>query len=336
MQTTNPTHVKLSRLRPGPRFYSGVLILIFFVAFIAHVRVNGIFACPVGEYAGDHYLGHCETSGYGDYDHGAFWFDLEPTIRASAQSADVLFVGNSRMQFGFSVPALGRWFASQDQNYYLLGFSHGENANFIGPVLNKLQPEARAYIVNADEFFVDFWSGPGHAVLHRNDSLPRYKAKRLWQSFHRFTCERAALCGNTMAFFRQRETGEWILGGQSVGTPAPADQVLVADEIRVAELQDTASNFVSGLDVARGCVIFTYVPPKASDRASAMLLADALGVPFVSPQLEGLQTFDGSHLDRESAQRFTTAFFEEAAPILGRCLAEKSPQVAVAGREDAA
>ena len=314
----------LERLRPGPRFYSFVLVFVFFTAFIAHVRINGIFACPVTEYAGNHYLGHCETSGYGDYDHGAFWFDLEPTIRRSVRSADVLFVGNSRMQFGFSAPALGRWFASQDQNYYLLGFSHSETANFLGPVLDVLQPQARVYVVNADEFFVDFWSGPGRAVLQRDDALARYQTKRLWQSIHKFTCERTPICGDTMAFFRQRETGEWILGGESVGEPAMADQTLALDETRVAELRGPALDFISTLDVASECIIFTYVPPKVSDRATIQSLAAAVGVSFVSPQLEDLRTFDGSHLDRDSAQRFATAFFEEAAPHLNRCLAEET------------
>jgi len=317
-------------LRPGPRFYSATLVLVFFTAFLAHTRVNGIFACPVTQYGGNHYLGHCETSGYGDYDHGAFWFDLEPVVRAAARSADVLFVGNSRMQFGFSAPALGYWFASRDQDYYLLGFSHGENANFLGPLLDSLQPKARVYIINADEFFVDSWTGPGRTVLHSEDSLSRYRAKRRWQTIHRFICERAAICGNTMAFFRQRETGEWMLGGESVGNPAMADQALAVDEARVASMRGAALDFVSELGVPRECVIFTYVPPKISDRATVQSLAMAVGVPFVSPKLDGLHTFDGSHLDRSSAQRFTAAFFDEAAPLLQRCL-EESTQTGILG-----
>lgn len=310
----------MERLRPGPRFFSFVLVLVFIASFVAHARINGIFACPATEYVGDHYLGHCETSGYGDYDHGAFWFDLEPTARRAAQSADVLFVGNSRMQFGFSAPSLGRWFASQDRNYYLLGFSHSENANFLGPVLDELDPEPRVVIVNADEFFVDFWSGPALAVLRKDDALTRYRNKRRWQSVHRYVCERMPVCGNTMAFFRQRETGEWILGGESVGEPAIADLDLALDEMRVAEMRGPALEFISALDVARECILFTYVPPRESDRATIESLAEAVGVPFVSPQLEDLRTFDGSHLDRDSAQRFTTAFFEEAAPLIRQCL----------------
>ena len=104
-------------------------------------------------------------------------------------------------------------------------------------MISELQPQARVYVVNADEFFIDFWSGPGRDVLQSDDALTRYRKKRAWQSIHRFVCERASVCGNTMAFFRQRETGEWILGGDSVGEPAVADQALALDEARVAELR---------------------------------------------------------------------------------------------------
>ena len=33
---------------------------------------------------------------YGDYDHGAIWFGLEPAADAAAANAQVLFLGNSR------------------------------------------------------------------------------------------------------------------------------------------------------------------------------------------------------------------------------------------------
>ena len=75
------------------------------------MRGAGIFACPATAYGGNHYLGYCQGSAYGDYDHGAVWFGLEPGVREAAAAADVLFLGNSRMQFGFSAPALGQWFA---------------------------------------------------------------------------------------------------------------------------------------------------------------------------------------------------------------------------------
>ena len=124
-------------------------------AFLYHMREAGIFACPATAYGGNHYLGYCQGSVYGDYDHGAVWFGLEPGVREAAAAADVLFLGNSRLQFGFSAPALGDWFADSGARYYLLGFSHNETAKFTGPLLTSLQPKARAYVINVDKFFFE-------------------------------------------------------------------------------------------------------------------------------------------------------------------------------------
>lgn len=80
------------------------------VAFPLQLRWNGIFACPANGYSSDSYLGYCQATAYGDYDKGAFWFGLEPGLREVVAAADVLFLGSSRMQLGFSAPALRDWF----------------------------------------------------------------------------------------------------------------------------------------------------------------------------------------------------------------------------------
>src|SRR6185312_4390360 len=110
------------RLRLGPLLYTLAIFAVTAATFGFHLRRDGIFACTASLYEGDSYLGCCGGTAYGDYDHGAFWFDLEPDARHHAAAADVLFVGNSRLQFGFSAPALGHWFSANDLNYYLLGF----------------------------------------------------------------------------------------------------------------------------------------------------------------------------------------------------------------------
>jgi hypothetical protein len=40
----------------------------------------------------------------------------------------------------------------------------------------------------------------------------------------------------------------------------------------------------------------------------------------VAPRLEGLKTFDGSHLDRESAERWSKAFLQASAAQIRRCV----------------
>ncbi len=69
--------------------------------FVYKLRVEGIFACPASGYGSNAYVSDCTATSYGDYDHGAFWFGLEPQAQRAAAEADVLVVGSSRLQFAF-------------------------------------------------------------------------------------------------------------------------------------------------------------------------------------------------------------------------------------------
>ena len=74
--------------------------------------------------------------------------------------------------------------------------------------------------------------------------------------------------------------------------------------------------FLDGLGVPKDCVILTYVPSTENNRRLANAIAASLGLDLIAPQGEGLRTIDGSHLDRESAEVFTTAFLAQAGPRL--------------------
>ena len=117
------------------------------------IRTRTIFACKADGYTADRYIAYCDAGNYADYEHGAFWFDLEPSARQYAKDADVLFLGNSRLQVGFSTAATADWFKHASAQYYLLGFSYYENALFAEGLLRKLRPRANVLVINVDDFF---------------------------------------------------------------------------------------------------------------------------------------------------------------------------------------
>jgi hypothetical protein len=51
-----------------------------------------------------------------------------------------------------------------------------------------------------------------------------------------------------------------------------------------------------------------------------MAIAAKLGHDLLAPQIDGLLTFDGSHLDEASAERWSAAFLREAGPRIRRCV----------------
>ena len=303
--------------------YIVIVILSALGALAFQLRSNGIFACSAAAYSSDDYLAYCNSLAYGDFDHGAFWFGMEPGIREAAAAADALFLGSSRMEFGFSTGATDEWFSTREVEYYLLGFSHSENVSFVEPLLSSIAPAAKVFVINADRFFDDSLTEPANTIFFGDDAESRYRRKRAWQLPHRELCGALTwLCGDNLSFYRSRFSGQWtFLGSDALIPSGTADSSDDADESWVRN-QKRAERFLATLPVARNCVLLTVVPWAATPRAEATALASALGVQLVAPVLDGLHTFDGSHLDTESAERWSARFFELAGDSISVCLRE--------------
>jgi hypothetical protein len=50
-----------------------------------------------------------------------------------------------------------------------------------------------------------------------------------------------------------------------------------------------------------------------------MAIAEKLGHDLLAPGVEDLSTYDGSHLDEASAERWSAAFLREAGPRIQSC-----------------
>ena len=195
-----------------------IMILVVFVvgAYAYKLRTEGIFACPADDLPPRGYLAYCNATEYGDYDHGAFWYGLETENIHFATNAEVLFVGSSRMQFAFSTEATVDWFAARAIEYYLLGFSHTGNSRFLAPLLEKMNPKAKVYVINLDRFFDDRESEPVAEIFHGSDVRRRYGQKHRWQMLHHQICASVpSVCGNTLAFYRDADDGRWTLKGSA-------------------------------------------------------------------------------------------------------------------------
>lgn len=282
---------------------------------------NSIFACPAAGYSDDRYLAYCDAKGYGEYEHGAFWFGLEPTALRSATKANVVFVGNSRMQYGFSTTATDDWFAKSASAPYVLGFAGYENVRFTRELLRKLHPEAKVYVVNIDGFFVETEAPVARIVMHDRMAAIRYKVKQLWQWLHRPICSKfPAICGAHYAIFRSRTTGAWRDIGVPPGTGGPVAYRRTPNSAEVARYAAIGRAFLSDLHARRECVILTMVPSSDTRIGDAEAIAEALGLTLVVPELYGLETFDHSHLTHASAERWSKAFFDAAGDRIDRCL----------------
>jgi hypothetical protein len=305
---------------------SGLYILLVLAVALGtgaySLRKYGIFGCSASGYAADGYLGYCGTTSYGDYDHGAIWFGFEPAASAAATNAKVLFLGNSRTQFAFSSKSTADWFSALSESYYLLGFSHFENYTFEGPLLRKLRPRAKVYVINIDSFFERSETGPGKTVMRDESAGTRYEQKRQWQRIHKEICTTfKAVCGHDEAIFRSRSTGAWVVTGDRFTSEAVSYDEDV-DRNKLASYTALGNAFLPGLSPDRACTILTIVPTVKTGVGTAKAIAGALGFNLVAPTLAGLITFDQVHLDPESAERWSAAFLQQAGPQIQKCLNE--------------
>lgn len=322
-------HLQISERRVGlfatrSAIYILVLLSAFLASYLYRLRAENIFVCQANGYTTDRYLGYCEGADYGDYEHGAFWFDLEPAAEMSAANADLLFVGSSRLQIAFSTVATAEWLSSASARYYLLGFLGYENSIFTRALLQKLKPRAEIYVINIEDFFERSEAPIAKVIMHDSAARVRYKIKRLLQFVHKPLCVKLpAICGRAYAIFRSRQTGAYYRQGMDnfKGHDRPISYDLQLDEYRVDNAVAVGQVFLSELHVRPDCVILTAVPTFGTKLSVEKAIANGLGKTLVVPErLDGLQTFDGSHLDVPSAERWSKAFFDTAGPQIQKCL----------------
>jgi hypothetical protein len=302
--------------------YICIVLITILASYGLWLRKHSIFACVANGYTADRYMAYCDNTGYGDYEHGAFWFGLEPSAQEFVKDADVLFLGNSRVQYAFSTKATADWFSGASVPYYLLGFTYYDGVPFAEALLRRIRPKAKVYVINVDDFFSQWESPPATEVMHDPGAGSHYEIKRLWQSVHALICKRApVICGRNYAIFRSRESGAFSLSrGSSVVNAKPVSYDQGISEDAVGSSTAAAIHFLSDLPVQEDCVILTTIPTAGTKIGNVKAIAAALHKDLVTPEIPELQTFDGSHLDQQSAERWSQAFLQAVGPQIRSCL----------------
>ncbi len=302
--------------------YIGVVLLAVLASYGYWLKTRSIFACQAQGYSADRFLAYCGAGNYADFEDGAFYFNLEPKALDYARNADVLVLGNSRLQIALSNQVTADFFKQAKASYYLLGLSYNENMMFVQELLRRIKPRASVFIINVDDFFERRETVAARTVLHDPNARNRYGAKRFWQSLHQPICGAfPRLCGQRYVIFRSRETGAYyrIPNPEPVYPQNAVSYDRTVDPAKVADSTALATEFLKNFAKGR-CVILTHAPFPHTKIGNVEAIAAGVGLPLVAPELQGLNTSDGYHLDRVSADRWARAFYEAAGPEIRSCL----------------
>jgi hypothetical protein len=312
------------------RWYVALFILCaalgILIGAVGQMTIDNL-KCRSTGYGDDHFLAYCDSQQYADYEHGALLYGLERSAIDSIRRAEVLFVGNSRLQAGFSTKAVRDYFNSINVRFFVMGFGYGDESTFSLAVLRKWGASPKVLVINADPFFSEKLSPPARDALEgRPAFLWRLVLKLLFQRVHRAVCLVASnVCPESAAsIFRSTKDGEWDWIGpyieeKSVPIAGPAQTTITQEELALAKTLGEKILDQIGLD--RQCVILTGAPNSFLDSpAIAMALAASLRTNSIFPPIDGLSTLDGAHLNLASAERWSGQFVQAMTSILQKCI----------------
>lgn len=264
---------------------------------------------------------------------------------ANARQAEILILGHSRTMFAFTHELTSSLANRVGKRIFNLGFSYYEACTFPLAVMDRNQLHPDLVIVNVDGFFrpdassaalslldaTDFPDGEacGEAITY--DQIERSKwpqirdgiestfASSTKKWLHSRVPRWSTILPSEPASFgclRSIIDGSWAL--EALPHDSDGEVFVPWDRSPLAETETLASAraFQRRMQARGIAIVLTLVPHPSASRAQAKLLAEALDVPLIAPEIQGLSTLDGSHLDLRSAELFMEAFIEEFASLL--------------------
>lgn len=286
--------------------------------------------CNPAGYSDDHYMAYCHTTRYGDYEHYAMYNATEPQAIDALKQAEVLFLGNSNTQYAFSTEAIVNYFDRTGIPHYVMGFGQGAQSPVALSVIKKHELKPQLVVANIDPFFSTETNGTFQRVLDEGDTLhTEFARKQKIQQWQARVCSetnsrwsRWACHGQADTLYRSKHNGHWLTDYYRENLRHP---VTDSDDLldRVDAAAKAANEFIDSVNIKRECVILTVSPRTGTPTAFAIELAANLRLPLIMPELENLVTIDHSHLDSQSAERWSSAFIEQFDQYAKQCFSER-------------
>ena len=272
-----------------------------------------------------HFLAHDRG---GHVDHHVLLHGMDDDTLRNLREADVLLMGNSRLMFAIRGDALRQYFVMRGLRPFALGFGHEEQHRFPLEVMRRHGLRPKVVIANVDNFFGGVTSAWGERVL-RDTAFDAWKVEfesttshRVRRALHQVVPHLPDLWDDEREFiiYRSERDGAWFIATH-FGRGARLETFYRGrDTLRQHNLE-LARAFKAAVEASGARLIFALVPGRDVSLTHAQMLAGAVGVPLVAPEVTDLRTMDGSHLTDESADRYASVFFQHLDPVLDEVLA---------------
>lgn len=313
------------------RFLMVLAIVGLGVPFLALFYQLRITDCAGYGYEADTYLAQCASKSYGDFEHGLLALQMNAKVIDHLQRAQVVVLGHSHSMVAFSTVSTRQYFRQTGIKFFNAALS-GENSTFFDFLFSRVRLGAKVIIIDISPFFVNDgnMSSVGRFIVESPiRASVEYRIKKVWQLLHRYSCTGknavvSQLCGKAFSTFRSMEDGRLIADYTlAYGSPLPKNPVALRTRKESLESEPRiklAKEFVVRNKLNAACLVLTAIPTGYDLSSLAKDIAQAIGASYINPQIDGLTTIDGAHLDLASATAWSERFWNEATPTIDRCL----------------
>lgn len=249
--------------------------------------------------------------------HPILYYGLGESIERARQ-ADIVLIGNSRTQLGLREQPITSAAEQLGLETFNLAVGHGDGVFFAFDLIRRHDLRPKIIVVNGGPFIFNKnhsrWArevtkmGPWNA---RKAVLEGTASWWLTSRLHRLLPR--------VEYFDGRLTSRWIHYRSSANgwwrnvlEPSARYPIRRGEEREAfPRALEFATEFKREMDARGTLIVMTTVPYRLVETNHLPWLSDKLGIPYVLPSYEGLQTSDGSHLSPESATQFSNDFFEQ-------------------------
>lgn len=254
-------------------------------------------------------------------DHLLYHWDVNG-VASRIREPDFLLIGNSRMLLGIHSEVVEKWTQTSGLTLYNLSFDHGEGHAFVRQVIQQHKIRPRFIIAHLDDYFFSNNTTPHGKAAQKATAWEANRrnfnfnaSARLQYGIHRLIPKCIILDRTPIVAFRSNIHGcvtphldqekAWEIKENPLPDPTPDTQ-----EIENAIL-------FHELCRKQGAELYlTQVPHPDINYSRLLTFSRVSGIPAVPISLPIAQTFDGSHLTRDSARQFTRLLLESIQSLV--------------------
>lgn len=277
------------------------------------------------------------------YRQGIMFLDIEPRLTNSLRKADVIVTGNSRTIEAFAIfpkdNQLEVYFRKKGLKFFILA-EDGSGFRYRKMLLDQLEVRPRIGLINTEDLSMDMFEDSNREiffapdrfwlpfkVIHFAIELQKYICTSDIQGYVMDHLKKFYCNGTRKTFWRNVDTGTYLLPDKE-RLPTARMSIIESADTRIGNI-DLFRRRMNVMNTSyawqKNCILFYLVPSPSSSLEVARVLAKETNRPFVFAPIgkeKNYFVYDSSHMEVDTALRWTEEFIQILDPQIDKCLEE--------------